>query len=128
MQSHVAILTLGLVAGGITCVAGVIGLIANMRSWTDSRIITQLRGGGAVMSWWRVVFGLCLILLPYMTLMHHSQLVLLALAVLIGSFGVASIGLSILGIRNTRYKNRQGQDANHGFDAPPTSPSPRGDH
>ena len=52
MQSHVAILTLGLVAGGITCVAGVIGLIANMRSWTDSRIITQLRGGGAVMSWW----------------------------------------------------------------------------
>lgn len=116
MQPHVAILTLGLVAGGITCVAGVIGLIANMRTWTGSRIITQLRGGGgAVMSWWRVVFGLCLILLPYMTLMRHSQLVQLAMAVLIGSFGVASIGLSILGIRNTRYKNRQGQDANHGF-------------
>ena len=45
MQPHVAILTLGLVAGGITCVAGVIGLIANMRTWTGSRIITQLRGG-----------------------------------------------------------------------------------
>ncbi len=99
MQPHVAMLTLGLVAGGIACVAGVIGLIANMRSWTGPRIITQLRGGGAVMSWWRVVFGLCLILFTYMTLMHHSQLAQLALAVLVGSFGVASIGLSILGIR-----------------------------
>jgi hypothetical protein len=89
-------LILGPVLGGIGCVVGVMGLIANLRRWTNSRIARYLWRYGAAMSCWRIVLGLWLAVFPYAVFTHHSPPVQRALLALAGSLDVLVLALAAL--------------------------------